>query len=117
MNRIYRQFVMLVPAHLEPTTEAERAVLPDKVMPAVEQWVTALALAESRLPRLRFSCEIVVTDDLDRIDALPLAPNCAEQDGCTECRAGRDWAKTYLMENPGRHVIVGLATVTALPPL
>lgn len=114
---LYRQFVMLVRPDMEPADDDEHAGLGEKLKPVVTDYVMEAIARE--LGHAYFEVPVIfltVTCETERIDDLPFAEDCAP-DGCAQCLAGRDWAKTFLMEHPGRHIIVGLATITAPAPL
>lgn len=118
MRTLYRQFVWAVPADLEPTSDAAHAALPETVGPVITDLVRRSTTTEVGHPLSAITTiAMVVTCELERIDSLPYAPDCEAQSGCTECRLGRDWAKTYLMEYPGRHLVVGIATIEVPTPL
>ncbi len=112
MRNLYRQFVMMVPEVAEPNDEVEHLLLPDIVAPFVEDAIRRATEAEAGgRPFALTEIALTVTCRLDLIDTLPYAADCADQGGCAQCLAGRDFAKTYLMENPGKHLVIGLATV------
>ncbi len=47
----------------------------------------------------------------DTIDNLPFADDCpVPGPKCPTCQAGRDQARAYMREHPGKHIAIGLVT-------
>lgn len=44
------------------------------------------------------------------IDAMPNLANCPPPGPCQSCQTGRDVAKAWVRDHPGRHVAIGLIT-------
>lgn len=53
---------------------------------------------------------IACSEDPDRVDLVPSADECKDKPSCPTCLAGKDQARAYMAEHPGRHVAIGLIT-------
>lgn len=118
MRTVYREFVMRVPERLEPRNDDEHAALGEAVGPIVTEAVRRRTAKDVGHPFSAITTiAIVVTCKLELIDSLPFAEDCKDKGGCADCLRGRDWAKTYLMEHPGLHLVIGTATIEVPTPL
>lgn len=109
MRTLYRQAVMALSSRLEPTNEAEHAALADVVSGSIAEAVNIGIWAEFG-PKASPVVELVVTCRAAQIDDLPLPPDC-DDPGCETCQGPRDFARTFLAANPGKHVALALVTI------
>lgn len=112
VSTISRQAVVAVPERFE-ADHCRGAITADLALEMTNE-ILLTVMRDAKRTDIACSSAIWVVacnETVDQIDTLPYSDGCEiPGDKCPTCLAGRDQARAYVKEHPGKHVAIGLLT-------
>lgn len=108
---IGRQAVVAVPDEYEPPHDMN----PSQYATFTTELTDFVATAASHdlgLPVRIAAATWFVTCQPKQVDEIPYLDDCPNGRGCYTCEEGRRAAKAYLASHPGKHLVIGLVSLS-----